>query len=123
MVSFLGLMNATLLILLLSPFLIRRINKYFYKNKNKILRNYAGSLSKIHMYFAYILLITAFVHGYMALGTIRLHSGYILWTFVFTQIILGNMSKKIKKSYLFKIHRVVGLTSLVFLIIHLIQVN
>lgn len=123
MVSLIGFINATLLILLLSPFLIRRANKYLFKNNNKALKKYSISLSKIHMYFAYILLITAFMHGYMALGSIRMHTGYILWIWVFIQVILGNISKRMKKAYLLKIHRAVGVTSLVFLIAHLIQVN
>ncbi len=123
MVSLIGFINATLLILLLSPFIIRRVNKYLFKNKNKTLKKYATSLSKIHMYFAYILLITAFIHGYMALGTIRLHTGYILWMWVLIQVILGNVLKRMKKPYLLKIHRAVGVASLIFLIAHLIQVN
>lgn len=78
---------------------------------------------KAHKYFGFILLITAYVHGYMALGTIRLHSGIILWIWVLIQVILGNMVKKMKKPYMLKIHRAVGLFSLIFLIAHLIQVN
>ncbi|MDF2616725.1 MAG: hypothetical protein K0Q47_1380, partial [Sedimentibacter sp.] len=46
-------------------------------------------LAKAHKYFGFVLLITAFVHGYMALGTIRLHTGVILWVWVLIQVILG----------------------------------
>lgn len=123
MVGFLGFINVVLLILLLSPFLLRRTNKYIFKNKNKILKKYAGVFSKYHMYFGFTLLVTAFLHGYMALATIRMHSGYILWLWVFIQVSLGMYAKKKKKPQLFNIHRIIGLLSLVFLIIHLIQVN
>lgn len=123
MVVILGFINALLLTLLLSPFLLRRINKLIYQNKNKALKKSAASLSKMHMYFAYILLATAFTHGYMALGTIRLHSGYLLWLLVFIQVIWGNIFKKIKKPYMLKIHRTVGLSSLLLLLFHLLQVN
>jgi hypothetical protein len=80
-------------------------------------------LSKAHMYFGLALLISAFVHGYMALGTIRFHSGVILWIWILLQVSLGILNKKMKKPYLLKIHRTIGIMSLLFLIIHLLQVN
>lgn len=123
MAIYLGYVNVTLLILLLSPFLIRRINKYFFYNKNMTLKKTVTYLAKSHKFFGVVLLINAFVHGYMSLGTIRLHSGVILWIWVLIQVILGNLVKRIKKPYLLKTHRAVGLTSLLFLIAHLIQVN
>ena len=116
-------MNATFLILLLSPFILRRINKYFYNNKNKLISKILVYLSKFHRYFAIILSITAFIHGYLALGTIKLHTGYILWVLVLIQAIIGNLAKIFKKPYLFNIHRAVGVSSLVFLLAHLIQVD
>jgi hypothetical protein len=75
------------------------------------------------MYFGFILLITAIVHGYLALGVVRFHSGYILWLWVLIQVTLGIFVKKKKNPKVFKIHRLIGIGSLVFLIIHLIQVN
>ena len=75
------------------------------------------------MYFGFILLITAFTHGYMALGTIRLHSGYILWLWVLIQVIIGIYGKKMKKPKIFNIHRLIGIISLVFLVIHLNHVG
>lgn len=123
MVSFLGFINATLLALLLSPLVLRRINKQAFNNKNKILKKYAGLLSRYHMYFGFILLVNAFVHGYMALGTIRIHSGYALWLVVLIQVSLGLYAKKKKKAKIFNIHRTIGIVSVLFLIIHLIQVN
>jgi hypothetical protein len=80
-------------------------------------------VAKAHKYFGFVLLITAFVHGYMVLGTIRLHTGVILWVWVLIQVIVGNLVKKIKKSYLYNIHRIIGVTSLIFLVFHIIQVN
>lgn len=122
-IKFLGFVNVTLLFLLLSPFILRRINKHFYNNKNNTLKKTIATLSKAHMYFGFILLISALVHGYMALGELRLHSGVILWFWVLMQVILGNIAKKTKKPYLFKVHRTIGVLTLVFLILHLIQVN
>jgi hypothetical protein len=123
MVRFLAFVNVSLLVLLLSPYFLRRINKHIFKNKNKILKKYIPIFSKYHMYFGFILLITAFVHGYMALGAVRFHSGYILWLWVLIQVTLGIFTKKKKNPKIFKIHRLIGIGSLVFLIIHLIQVN
>lgn len=59
----------------------------------------------------------------MALGAVRFHSGYILWLWVLIQVALGIFAKKIKNPKIFKIHRLIGIGSLVFLIMHLIQVN
>ena len=123
MVIILGFINALLLTLLLSPFLLRKINKLIFQNKNKALKKSAALLSKMHMYFAYILLATALTHGYMALGTIRLHSGYLLWLLVLVQVIWGNLIKKMKKPYMLKVHRAIGLSSVLLLIFHLLQVN
>lgn len=123
MVGFLGFINLILLILLLSPFAFRRKNKYLFKNENKILKKLTAILSKYHMYFGFILLVTAFLHGYMALGAIRIHSGYILWLWILIQVSLGVYFKKKKKPKVLKIHRVIGVSTLLFLLIHLIQVT
>jgi len=74
----LGTISAILLFLQMSLFVLRRAYKYLPKKPNwfpPILK----FLKSAHIYTGIALLIIGFIHGYFALGTIKLHTGLILW--------------------------------------------
>ena len=75
-VGFLGWLNVVLVVTAGSLFGLRRLNKYVYGNKNTTLKKIVKPLSKIHPYVGSALLISALIHGDLALGTVfKLHTG------------------------------------------------
>lgn len=75
----LGWINAALLLLVLLPYLGTRLNKLAFSGKNKTLQNGVRALRKVHKPAGILLAVLAFVHGYMAVGRIMLHTGTVLY--------------------------------------------
>ena len=118
--KFLGWVNIALLVLVISHFILRRVNKYGFKNKGKLLRRIATSMSKVHPYIVGLLLVTAFLHGYNLAGGIRLHSGFIAFAVILLQSGFGILVKYVKKKPVLIIHRITGLLLVVSVFIHVI---
>ena len=118
--KYLGWVNITLLVLVITHFILRRINKYTLKNKNKGIRKTAAFMAKIHPVIAGALVISAFFHGYNLAGGIRFHSGYIAFAAILLQMIFGSMVKYIRKKPILIIHRIIGLLLVASVIVHVI---
>jgi len=118
--KYLGWVNITLLVLVITHFILRRINKYGMKNKNKGIRKAAAFMTKIHPFIAGVLVISAFFHGFNLAGGIRLHSGYIAFAAILLQMIFGTMVKHIKKKPILIMHRIIGLLLVASVIVHVI---
>ena len=69
MVRFLAFVNVSLLVLLLSPYFLRRINKHIFKNKNKILKKYIPALTIISGLYVGIIAFCADLTGALGGGT------------------------------------------------------
>lgn len=123
MTGFIGWLNVVLLSISLLPFLLRRYRKYILKKPSKKLNAVLKPLSKIHPFIGITLMITGFLHGYMALGTIRLHTGYITWFLVlllFAIRMWGNLSKN---RYWLVLHRAVAFLLVFSLLLHIFVRN
>lgn len=113
LIIFLGWLNFSLLLFNTLLIISRRIYRKFHK-KNDFWNNYRiiiGLLRKFHPFVGGTLLITGFLHGYMALGSFILHTGYLLWYSViamFMVYLAGKFLKSMKKSWL-PVHRVLML--------------
>lgn len=119
--KYLGWVNIGLLTLIITHFILRRINKIGFRNKNKALRKSALFMSKIHPYLTGLLLVTAFLHGYNLAGGIRFHSGYIAFLAILAQAIAGSLVKLMKKKKtILVIHRITGIILTAAVIIHVI---
>jgi hypothetical protein len=76
----------------------------------RILRRYKGAQkflvfgSKLHRFTGVLLLITGAIHGYLALGTIALHTGSLLWSGVLLLFIYYLLRKQLKRRWLI-LHR------------------
>lgn len=116
----LGWVNIGLLVLVITHFLLRRINKYTLGNKNKFLKKASKFMSNIHPYISGLLLISAFLHGYNLVGGIRLHSGFIAFSVILLQMILGVIVKKTFKKPILYIHRFTGIAIVVTVIVHVV---
>lgn len=118
--KYLGWVNISLLLLIITHFILRRINKYGFNNKSKQLRRTAVFMSKIHPYIVGLLLVTAFLHGYNLAGGIRLHSGFIAFAVILIQSGFGVLVKYVKKKPVLIVHRITGLLLVISVLIHVI---
>lgn len=118
--KYLGWVNITLLVLIITHFILRRVNKYGFKNKNKLLRRISIFMSKIHPYITGLLLISAFFHGYNLAGGIRFHSGYIAFAAILLQACFGALVKFKKKKSILITHRIIGLILVASVLAHVV---
>ena len=118
--KYLGWVNITLLVLIITHFILRRVNKYGYKNKNKVLRRISTFMSKVHPYLTGLLLVSAFFHGFNLARGIRFHSGYIAFVAILLQASFGAIVKfKMTKPILIT-HRIIGILLVVSVFVHII---
>jgi len=118
--KYLGWVNITLLVLIITHFILRRVNKYGFKNKNKLLRRISAFMSKVHPYLTGLLLVSAFLHGFNLAGGIMLHSGYIAFAAILLQAIFGILAKFKKKKPILITHRIIGLLLVASVFVHVI---
>lgn len=118
--KYLGWVNITLLVLVITHFLLRRVNKYGFGNKNKALRKISVFMSKVHPFIAGALVVSAFFHGWNLAGGIRLHSGYIAFLAILLQLSIGTLVKYLRKKPLLVTHRIVGIALTVSVIVHVV---
>ena len=120
LISILGYLNLALMVCLLSPFLLRRLNRHVFQSKNQQLGKTASVFARAHPFLGPLLLLSATAHGYLALGIIMVHTGTVLGSAILLQNILGISFKLSGKPALLKVHRPLGLLSVLFLLAHLL---
>ena len=117
MYKILGYISSALLALLVLPYVLRIINTKYLK-RNKSINNVIKVLKKYHKVFGAAALILSLIHGYMALGGFRLHTGSLLFMSMALAAITGILfSKKKKKSFL-TLHRAFSVLSVALLGLH-----
>jgi hypothetical protein len=125
LIGFLGWFNIVLAVIAVALFTLRRVNKYAYNNKNNTLKKILKPLSKIHPVIGITLLISAFLHGDLALGSIfRIHTGPLAWwilLLMFLTVMLGKQFKVIPQWI--KIHRVLAVLMVASIALHLLVRN
>ena len=123
MSGYLGWFHAALLTVSLLPFLLRRYRKWTRKKPGKKRNAVLKFLSKIHPYIGGTLAITGFLHGYLALGVIRLHTGYVTWFLVMILFGLRIWGKLSKNKYWLVLHRAAALLLVFSLLLHVFARN
>lgn len=83
----------------------------------KSARKYLSYGSKIHRFTGVALLMTGIIHGYLALGTIRFHTGLLLWSGVVLLFAYYLLRKFLKKRWLI-LHRYTDFIVLGLFFIH-----
>lgn len=120
LIEFLGLLNVVLVIAAGSLFLLRRLNRRMYANKNATLQKLIKPLSKIHPYIGIILIISALIHGTLALGTIfTLHTGTLAWWIVFVMMLVALFGKQYRIKNWLKVHRSLAVLFIISVLLHL----
>lgn len=120
MYRLLGWLNIFMTIVIIMPFILRKIDRLFLKNKSISYLNIIKFLRRLHKPFGIILFISAIFHGILALGVWRIHTGMILGIVVAVTALLGISFYIIKKKWIFIWHKTSALVLFVLLLIHLI---
>lgn len=116
--AILGWVSVGLLALLILPYVLVLINKAFIKGKNKGLLKVIRFLRKLHKPAGILLLLVAAWHGYLALGTVRMHTGLVLFLFVLATVVLGGTFFRLKNKKLLKLHRVLAVLTVAMFFLH-----
>lgn len=120
MYAILGWFNVILFVTILLPFLLRKANQHLFMNKNKALSLLLKKLRKVHKPLGLLLIFSAAIHGYLALGTLRLHTGTLLFTSILITATFGGAFYRLKKRRLFFFHRLMVIFSAFLLLLHLL---
>jgi predicted heme/steroid binding protein len=122
LVSILGIVNAILAIIGGALFSLRRINRYGFSNKNATIKRLLKPLSKAHPYIGTTLVITALIHGMLALGTLlKLHTGPVAWVVLVLMMGLATIGKRYKFRYWLKLHRGLAIVFVIMIILHILM--
>jgi hypothetical protein len=133
---YLGWTTLVLVSLAALSFFLLQTNKYLIKKNNsdpvslfmrKKLKRIIPFIHHFHYSFGLMAIMTGIIHGYTLLGRIRLHSGYLLWSLILTQGILGATMKYSRNSQVKMkiklVHRYTMFITLLAMITHVILMN
>lgn len=124
--SNLGWLNLIILGILITPYILRYLNKFIPLSSKAKKDYYLPSLKffrKIHKPIGILLIIIPPIHGYMALGALRLHTGLVLYLSALATAILGGIFYKTKKKSLFKFHKIMALITILLFLLHFFVPN
>jgi hypothetical protein len=120
MYEVLGIISAVLFTIVMMPFLLRHFNRIFYKGKNRMIASWRMRFRKIHKPAGLGLAAISLIHGYLALGSIRLHTGTLAWIVSIAAVILGVLFSIKKKAVILVWHRRIALLAILFIALHLL---
>ena len=110
-----GWLSVWTLAVMLMPYLLRFANNRFFHWKGKTYNKILKGLRTVHKPLGAVLLVAIAVHGTLALGGLRLHTGSILGSSLFITATLGVLFHLYKKKALFLWHkRMAAVTVLLF---------
>ncbi len=123
-ISFLGWLNVVLVLIAVSLFTFRRINRYIFANQQPFLKKLNKPLSKIHPYIGFLLIISAYIHGDLALGSMfRIHTGPVAWWILIVMMLVALVGKKYRIKQWLTVHRTLAALFIVFIVLHLFARN
>lgn len=112
----LGTINAILLAILIARAFSGQLIPLI-KGIPLVLKTYKLTM-KYHKVFAYALVFFGALHGFLLLGSIYLHTGWVLYGLILLTAALGVANKWIKRPITFKVHKYVALITLVAFVLH-----
>ncbi len=91
--------------------------------KNKFLKELLKLSRKSHKIIVLLVIVLAPVHGYLALGGLRFHTGSLVLISIIVTSILGYRHYKLKKKSSINLHKLSVALVAVFLGVHLLYPN
>lgn len=119
MYAILGWINIGIIVIITSPFWLKRINKHIFNN-NRDINKVVKGLRKLHKPLGISLVLLGIIHGYLALGAIKLHTGIILLLSIMITVTLGGIFYRKKYKVVFQWHKRMALIAVILVLIHLI---
>lgn len=118
MYRILGWINVIILLLLVLPCILSFYNQLLKQSSFKI-SCFALAFKKLHKRLGILLLFMPLIHGYMALGEIKLHTGTLVYLFILLSTIHGAIYSQFKKRFHLHLHKILALISIFIFAIHL----
>lgn len=119
MYKILGWINAILLVLILVQFFLNYTNRKFIKTDNKTFKKIQKLFKLIHKPLGIALAILGPIHGYMALGGFRLHTGSLLYLSLVITALLGGSFYRLRKKALYLWHKRIAALTVILLLVHI----
>lgn len=119
----LGFFNIALLVILTSPYWVRKLAGWLYPKKRIAGTKFYKTLRAVHKPAGIALVIVTLIHGYLALGSLRLHTGVVAGVMVLVTATLGALFYYTKKRLLFRWHKAAALAVVLLTALHLIAPN
>ncbi|MFH1511968.1 MAG: hypothetical protein ABIG45_01305 [Bacillota bacterium] len=120
MYVWLGWLNVAFLAVMTAPYWLRFLNQRTLRLKGGAYGKTIKVLRALHKPLGVAVVLIAAVHGYLALGAFRLHTGTILGTSVLLTALFGLSFYLAKKKFLFTWHKRLALLSILLLLVHLL---
>lgn len=120
MYALIGWLNITLLLIMTAPYWLRFLNGHTLHLQGGIYAHAIRLLRLIHKPLGGVILTLALIHGYLALGSFRLHTGTLLWLSIAATASLGLGFFLLKKKAIFVWHKRMVLMSVLLLLVHLL---
>ncbi len=115
-----GWINVVLVALMILPFAMQNMNKMLFKKKSGTYVNVTKFFRKSHRYIGILLLVSIAVHGFLAMGAIRFHTGTVLGALFLGAALFGVIFILAKKKWAFKTHKALAIAFTVFMLVHLL---
>ena len=116
----LGWFNVVLIGIMTAPYWLRFLNNHTLHMKGGAYGKTIKTLRAIHKPLGGAILLIALLHGYLAWGTLRLHTGTMLWLSILITASLGAVFFFTKKKGVFVWHKRMALLVIIVLLVHLI---
>ncbi len=120
MYGVIGWFNVAAVVVMTAPYWLRIINKYGFKNTNKALARFIKTLRKLHKPLGLVLVVLVIIHGILALGAVRLHTGTLAGVMLIVTAALGGSFYLFKKKPLLIAHRTAASLMVLLILLHLI---
>jgi len=115
-----GWLNVFFIFIMLFPIVFRSLNNRYFKERQGSFLRFISSMRKLHKPLGYVLFVSAVTHGFLALGSLRLHTGTILGIIVVITSIFGMVFYAVKNKWVVNIHKAFAYILIFLLLIHLI---
>ena len=115
-----GWINVALVIIMISPFVLRWINAHAFKVPKAASTKLVNALRTLHKILGGLLLASAVTHAILALSAWQWHTGIILGIAAELAAIFAVMFYIFKKKWLFLTHRIIAGVVILLLLVHLI---
>ena len=123
MYKFLGYLNIALIVVITAPYWLRKLNEWFFHTKKPGFQKLLKGLRRLHKPLALLLLVDVALHGYLALGGFRWHTGTVAALGFLLTALFGLLFYLRKKPALLKWHKALALLSVLLVAIHLLWPN